>query len=62
MEVFPAQQMVTQTRTVLERYRDTGGDVRAEVFDGSGHGPLIDAADRWAALFFGFLVDAEKRL
>jgi len=61
-EIFPAQQMVTQTRTVLERYRDAGGDLRAEVFDGSGHGPLIDAADRWAALFFGFLVDAEKRL
>ena len=62
MEVFPPQQMVTQTRNVLERYRDAGGDLRAEVFDGSGHGPLIDAADRWAALFFAFLDDAEKRL
>jgi pimeloyl-ACP methyl ester carboxylesterase len=61
MDVFPPQPMVTQTSTVLERYRDAGGDLRAEVFDGSGHGPLIDAADRWAVLFFGFLDDAEKR-
>lgn len=54
-EVFPPQQMVTQIRTVLERYRDAGGRVRMEMFEGSGHGPLFDAADRWQALFFEFL-------
>jgi pimeloyl-ACP methyl ester carboxylesterase len=62
MEVFPPQPMVTQTGNVLDRYRGAGGDVRTEVFEGSGHGPVIDAADRWAALFFGFLDDAEKLL
>jgi pimeloyl-ACP methyl ester carboxylesterase len=62
MEVFPPQLMVTQTRNVLERYRAGGADVRVEVFDGSGHSPVIDAADRWATVFFGFLDDAEKLL
>ncbi len=54
-EAFPPQQMVTQIRTVLERYRDAGGRVRMEMFEGSGHGPIFDAADRWKALFFEFL-------
>jgi pimeloyl-ACP methyl ester carboxylesterase len=54
-EVFPPQQMVTQIRTVLERYRDAGGRVHIEMFEGSGHAPLFDAADRWKVLFFDFL-------
>jgi pimeloyl-ACP methyl ester carboxylesterase len=54
-EVFPPQQMVTQIGTVLERYREAGGRVRMEIFEGSGHGPLFDAADRWQALFFELL-------
>ena len=60
-EVFPPQQMVTQIRTVLERYRDAGGRVRVEMFEGSGHFPVIDAADRWRTLFFDFLRDAEQQ-
>jgi hypothetical protein len=52
---FPPQPMVTQIRMVLERYRQAGGRVHTEPFQGSGHGPHIDAADRWRALFFGFL-------
>lgn len=54
-DAFPPQPMVTQIRTVLERYRDAGGRVRTEIFEGSGHFPPIDAADRWRELFFGFL-------
>lgn len=54
-DVFPPQPMVTQIRNVLERYREGGGRVRMEMFEGSGHGPLFDAADRWSALFFEFL-------
>jgi hypothetical protein len=30
-----------------------------EMFEGSGHGPAIDAADRWSALFFSFLASVE---
>jgi len=54
-EVFPPQQMVTQIRNVLERYGAAGGRVRMEMFEGSGHGPIFDAADRWSELFFEFL-------
>jgi len=30
-----------------------------EMFEGSGHGPLFDAADRWATLFFEFVASVE---
>jgi pimeloyl-ACP methyl ester carboxylesterase len=58
-DVFPPQPMVSQIRAVLERYRDAGGRVQMELFEGSGHAPLFDAADRWRALFYGFLQSAE---
>jgi pimeloyl-ACP methyl ester carboxylesterase len=58
-EVYPPQPMVTQIRDVLQSYADRGGTVRMEMFEGSGHGPFIDAADRWAALFFEFLQSVE---
>lgn len=61
-DVFPPQQMVQQIRTVLERYRDAGGQVRMEQLAGSGHGPLLDAATAWSALFFEFLDDAEQQV
>jgi pimeloyl-ACP methyl ester carboxylesterase len=54
-DAFPPQPMVAQTRAVLERYRDAGGRVEVERFEGSGHFPPIDAAERWSATFFGFL-------
>ena len=47
--------MVTQIRTVLERYAAAGGSVRTEFFEGSGHGPHLDAAPRWLAIFGEFL-------
>lgn len=58
-EVFPPQPMVAQIRAVLERYRDAGGRVQMEIFEGSGHGPHFDAAERWRDLFFGFLASVE---
>ena len=50
--------MVSQIRAVLERYRAAGGRVEMEMFDGSGHFPPIDAAERFTALFFGFVASA----
>jgi hypothetical protein len=52
--------MVSQIRAVLERYRDAGGRVQMEVLEGSGHGPIFDAANRWRQLFFGFLDSVER--
>jgi pimeloyl-ACP methyl ester carboxylesterase len=54
-EAFPPQPMVTQIRTVLERYAAAGGRVETELFAGSGHFPPLDAAARWSERFFGFL-------
>ena len=58
-EAFPPQPMVSQIRDVLERYRAAGGHVVMEMFEGSGHFPAMDARERWAPLFFGFVADAE---
>ena len=44
------QPMVAQIRTVLARYEQAGGRVRTEMFAGSGHGPHVDAAERWLAV------------
>jgi len=59
-ERFPPQPMVTQIRDVLERYRDAGGHVVTEMFEGSGHFPAIDARERFAEVFFGFVAAAES--
>ncbi len=53
--VYPPQPMVSQIRSVLERYEAAGGRVQMEMLEGSGHGPLFDAAERWSALFFAHL-------
>ncbi|MFC5138133.1 alpha/beta fold hydrolase [Actinomycetospora rhizophila] len=54
-DVFPPQPMVAQIRDVLEAYRAAGGRAEIEIFTGSGHGPHVDAAERWSATFFAFL-------
>lgn len=54
-EVFPPQQMVGQIRAVLERYEQAGGRVVTEIFDGSGHFPVADAAEHWRSTFLTFL-------
>ena len=54
-EVFPPQPRATQSRDGRQRYAAGGGGVRAEGFDGSGHGPHVDAADGWLAVYLDFL-------
>jgi pimeloyl-ACP methyl ester carboxylesterase len=56
-EAFPAQPMVAQIREVLDAYAAAGGRVTVEVFEGSGHGPHVDAADRWTEVLLAFLAD-----
>jgi len=56
-DAFPPQPMVTQIREVLGRYAAAGGTVRTETFEGSGHGPHMDAPTRWTAVFLAFLAD-----
>lgn len=54
-DAYPPQPMVTQIRAVLDRYAAAGGTVRTQMFDGSGHGPHIDAPERWRDAFFDFV-------
>jgi len=54
-EVYPPQPMVAQIRAVLDRYAAAGGSVRVEIIEGAGHGPHLDAAPRWLAIFQEFL-------
>jgi pimeloyl-ACP methyl ester carboxylesterase len=49
-DAHPPQPMVAQTAAVLERC-----GARVERFEGSGHFPPIDAAERWSRTFFAFL-------
>lgn len=57
-DVYPPQPQVTQIRDVLEAYAARGGRVQAEWMEGSGHGPVLDAPERWNAIFYAFLESA----
>ena len=59
-EAFPPQPMVTQIRDVLTAYREAGGRVEMEMFEGSGHFPVADAFDRWRKLFVDFLASVRE--
>src|SRR3954451_10544413 len=54
-DAFAPQPMVQQIRNVLSEYEARGGRVQMSMYDGSGHFPPIDAAERWSAEFFAFL-------
>ena len=49
-DVYPAQPMVSQTRSVLDAYRERGGEYREVVLAGCGHGPHIEKHDETLAL------------
>jgi pimeloyl-ACP methyl ester carboxylesterase len=48
-ELAPAQQMVIQTRAVLEAYAANGGSYREVVFEGAGHSPHLEDPARFTA-------------
>ena len=41
-DIFPAQPMVSQTRTVLEAYTENGGEYQEVVMDDTAHSPYIE--------------------
>ncbi|MEE8601556.1 alpha/beta fold hydrolase [Euzebya tangerina] len=57
-EAFPVQEMVSQTRDVLEAYAAAGGWIEEVVYDGGGHGPHIDHADDFNERFLTFVTEA----
>lgn len=48
-EVAPAQEMVSQTRDVLDAYVAAGGHVIERVFDGVGHAPHLEEPEDFRA-------------
>ena len=44
-EVYPPQPMITQTRNVMDKYRDKGGIAIERLIKGSGHSPFIEKFD-----------------
>ncbi len=46
-DVAPAQPMKVQTRAVLGRYRENGGEVEELEFEGSGHSPHLEDQARF---------------
>jgi pimeloyl-ACP methyl ester carboxylesterase len=47
-EAFPPQPMVTQTRSVLDRYAATGGAYREVVLPDVGHSPHVERPQEFA--------------
>ncbi len=48
-DVFPPQPMVSQTRYVLNRYREQGGTYEEVVCDGVGHTPFLERPQEFMA-------------
>jgi pimeloyl-ACP methyl ester carboxylesterase len=46
-DVFPAQPMVTQTRSVLDRYAASGGSYREVLLPGVGHSPHVERPEEF---------------
>ncbi|MFZ3151047.1 MAG: alpha/beta hydrolase [Anaerolineaceae bacterium] len=56
-EIYPPQPMVTQTRTVLEKYASQGGIVHEYVIKDAGHSVYIEKPKEFNTLFHAFLKD-----
>ena len=54
-EVYPSQPMVSQIRTMLERYTANGGSFREEVIVDVGHMPHLENPQLFQAVWLGFL-------
>lgn len=55
-EVYPPQPMVSQTRAVLEKYKEGGGSYNEVVIQEVNHIPFIEKPDEFNAHFHSFLV------
>lgn len=58
-EVCPPQPMISQTRYVLEMYRDRGGDFKEVVIENTAHSPYIEKPEEFNPLFLTWLKENE---
>jgi pimeloyl-ACP methyl ester carboxylesterase len=54
-EVFPAHPMVSQTRYILEKYKENGGSYEEFIFEDAGHGPHIEKPKEFNNKLISFL-------
>lgn len=54
-EEYPAQPMVTQTRTVLDTYKENGGVYEEYIFPDAGHSPNIENFDEFNMKLASFI-------
>lgn len=57
-EVYPPQPMVTQMRSVLERYAAAGGQFSEQVITDTAHSPHIEKPAEFGQVFHAFLASA----
>lgn len=58
-EAAPPQQMVTQTRAVLDAYAANGGSYREELFESAGHSPHLEDPERFRTLLLEHIAATE---
>lgn len=56
-DAYPPQPMVSQTRSVLEEYADTGGTYTETVIEDAGHTPHVERPDEFQDHLFDILED-----
>lgn len=54
-DVYPAQPMIGQIRTLLERYTANGGAFREAILEDCGHSPHIEKAEEVREMMIGFM-------
>jgi pimeloyl-ACP methyl ester carboxylesterase len=54
-DVYPPQPMVSQMRTVLEKYQENGGIYKELVIADAAHGPHIEKPEEFMSAFIAFL-------
>jgi pimeloyl-ACP methyl ester carboxylesterase len=58
-EVFPPQPMVSQTRSVFEKYQQNGGHYIEVVLENTAHSPHIEKPEEFNESFHKFLQEAK---
>lgn len=56
---YPAQPMISQMRTVLERYEGNGGEVEEVVLEDAAHSPHIEKPAQFNGAFHAFLNEVD---
>ncbi len=54
-DLFPAHPMVTQTRYILNRYKENGGVYEEYLFDDAGHGPHVEKPEEFKEKLTSFI-------